>query len=112
MAGRDLAGFMKEITLVTLSESELSELLDALDKGGDVYLIRESVRPVPQALIDVEATAVIGVRPYERAQDAYESARRSPFPAVVDEGRRCGAGDPEVAARVVPSEHPATPPDR
>ena len=45
------------------------ELLDALRAGGDVDLIRISVEAALQALIEAEATAVIGAGPHERTED-------------------------------------------
>ena len=52
---------------MALAQFDLSELLDALRAGGDVDLIRSSVELVLQALIDVEATEVIGARRHERS---------------------------------------------
>ena len=49
-------------------EFDLSELLDALRAGGDIDVIRRSVEIVLQALIDAEATEVIGARPHERSE--------------------------------------------
>jgi transposase-like protein len=66
-ARRDLAGYTKENTPVTLSQSDLSELLDALRAGGDLDIVRKSVELVLQALIEVEATEVIGAAPHERS---------------------------------------------
>jgi hypothetical protein len=48
---------------MALSESVVSELLDAFRAGDGVDLIRESVRLVLQELIELEATEVIGARP-------------------------------------------------
>jgi putative transposase len=53
---------------VALSQFDLSELLDALRAGGDVDLIRSSVEMVLQALIDAEATEVIGAGRHERTE--------------------------------------------
>jgi putative transposase len=53
---------------MALSQSALSELLDALRAGGDLDVIREGLALVLQALIDVEATQRIGARPYERSE--------------------------------------------
>jgi len=53
---------------VALSQSDLSELLDALRAGGDVDLIRSSVEMVLQALIDAEATEFIGADRHERTE--------------------------------------------
>ena len=46
-------------------EFDLSELLDALRAGGDIDIIRRSVEMVLQALIDAEATEVIGLSAFQ-----------------------------------------------
>jgi putative transposase len=51
---------------VALLQSDLSDLLDAIRAGGDLDVIRRSVELVLQALIDVEATEVIGAERHER----------------------------------------------
>ena len=51
---------------MALSQSALSELLEAFRAGDGVDLIRESVRVVLQELIEAEATEVIGAGRYER----------------------------------------------
>jgi len=53
---------------MALSESAVSELLDAFRAGDGVDLIRESVRLVLQELIEVEAAEVIGAARYERTE--------------------------------------------
>ena len=53
---------------MALSQSAVSELLDALRSGDGVNLIRESVRMVMQELIEAEASEQIGAARYERAQ--------------------------------------------
>lgn len=53
---------------MALSQSAVSELLDAFRAGEGVDLIRESVRLVLQELIEVEATEVMGAAPYERTE--------------------------------------------
>ena len=45
---------------MALSQSAVSELLEAFRTGGGVDLIRESVRMVRQELIEAEATELIG----------------------------------------------------
>ena len=50
----------KEITPVAQQEFDPYALLDTLRAGGDVDLIRTSVELVLQALIEAEATGVIG----------------------------------------------------
>ena len=52
---------------MTLFQSDLSELLDAIRAGGDLDVIRRSVEMVLQALIEAEATEVIGAGPHERS---------------------------------------------
>jgi hypothetical protein len=41
---------------VTLTKSDVTELLDAIRAGGDIDVIRNGVELVLQALIDAEAT--------------------------------------------------------
>jgi putative transposase len=53
---------------MALSQSALSELLDAFRAGDGVDLIRESVRTVLQELIEAEATEAIGAGRYERTE--------------------------------------------
>jgi len=52
---------------MALSQSAVSELLEALRTGEAVDLIRESVRMVLQELIEAEATEVVGAARYERS---------------------------------------------
>ena len=68
MLGVTLPGTHQGATPVTLSDSDLSDLLDAVRAGGDIDVIRRSVELVLQALIDAEATAVIGAGPHERSE--------------------------------------------
>jgi putative transposase len=77
---------------VALSQSDLSELLDALRAGGDVDLIRSSVEMVLQALIDAEATEVIGAARHERSETR-TNQRNGTRPKLVT----TKAGDVEVA---------------
>lgn len=51
---------------MALSQSALSELLEAFRAGDGVDLIRESVRVALQELIEAEATERIGAAPYDR----------------------------------------------
>jgi putative transposase len=51
---------------MALSQSAVSELLDAFRTGDGVDLIRESVRMVMQELIEAEATEKIGADRYQR----------------------------------------------
>jgi putative transposase len=52
---------------MALTESAVSELLDAFRAGDGVDLIRDAVTMVPQELIEVEATEQIGAARYERS---------------------------------------------
>ena len=52
--------------LIALSQSVLSELLDAFRAGEGVDLVRDAVRLVMQELIETEATEQIGAARYER----------------------------------------------
>ena len=51
---------------MALDQSALTDLLDALRSGGDLDFLREAMQLVLQALIDLEATQVIGAERYER----------------------------------------------
>lgn len=53
---------------MALDDSALPELLAALRAGDGVDLIRDAVRLVMQELIELEATEVIGAKPYERTE--------------------------------------------
>jgi putative transposase len=51
---------------MALDKSAIADLLDALRAGGDLDIIREGLAVVLQALIDAEATEVIGADCYQR----------------------------------------------
>jgi transposase-like protein len=51
---------------MALTQPDVSDLLDAIRAGGDLDVVRRSVELVLQALIDTEATEVIGAGPHER----------------------------------------------
>lgn len=51
---------------MALSQSDLTDLLDAIRAGGDLDVIRRSVELVLQALIDAELSEVIGAERHER----------------------------------------------
>ncbi len=51
---------------MALSQSDLIDLLDAIRAGGDLDVVRRSVELVLQAVIEAEATEVIGAEPHER----------------------------------------------
>jgi transposase-like protein len=51
---------------VTITNTDLNELLDAIRAGGDIDVVRRGVKLMLQALIDTEATAPIGAERFER----------------------------------------------
>jgi hypothetical protein len=59
----------EEITPMALSDSALSELLDALRVGDGTDLVRELAQWALQQLIDAEAAQAIGAGRYERSDD-------------------------------------------
>ena len=58
----------KETTPVTLTESDLSTLLAAIEAGELNESIRETLRWLLQQLIEAELTATIGAAPHERSE--------------------------------------------
>lgn len=54
---------------MALDKDALSDLLDALRAGGDLDVVRTGMQLVLQALIDMEATQVIGAGRYERSAE-------------------------------------------
>ncbi len=52
---------------MNLTQSDVTSLLDAIRAGGDIDIIRKGVELVLQALIEAEATEVIGAAHYQRA---------------------------------------------
>ncbi len=59
----------KETRPVTLTESDLSDLLAALKAGEFTERIRTSLEWILQQLIEAEATAAIGAARYQRSDD-------------------------------------------
>jgi len=53
---------------MALDQSALNDILDALQAGGDLDVIRAGMRLVLQSLIDLEAEQVIGAGRYERTE--------------------------------------------
>ena len=53
---------------MTLTQFDVTGLLDAIRAGGDIDVIRKGVELVLQALIETEATEVIGAQRYERTE--------------------------------------------
>jgi putative transposase len=56
-------------TPVALTNSGLTDLLDAIRAGGDIDVIRKGLELVLQALIETEATEKIGAACYERSEE-------------------------------------------
>src|SRR5712691_7348601 len=54
---------------MALSQSALSELLDAIHAGGSVDVMREAMALVLQELIELEASQTIGAARYERTDE-------------------------------------------
>jgi putative transposase len=67
---------------MALSESVLSELLDAFRAGEGVDLIRDAVQLVLQELIEVEASEAIGAARYERT-DSRTTERNGSRPRLL-----------------------------
>jgi transposase-like protein len=53
---------------MALDESAMTDLLAALRAGGGLDVVRQALALVLQALIDAEATEVIGADRYQRSQ--------------------------------------------
>ena len=54
---------------MALDQSALLELLDVLKAAGVDEVVRNALQAVFQALIDAEATAVIGAEPHQRSPE-------------------------------------------
>ncbi len=77
---------------MTFSDSDLSELLDALKAGEISDRVRSSLEWILQALIEAEATSVIGAEPHERTASR-TNQRNGHRPKLVS----TAAGDVELA---------------
>ena len=98
---------------MALSESVLSDLLDAFRAGEGVDLIRDAVQLVLQELIEVEATEHDRRRPLRTHRQPHHRTQRSPAAAVDDPGRRRRAAHPEAAqGQLLPVDPRAAPADR
>lgn len=76
---------------MALTESDLSDLFDALRSGEMTDTIRRSLEWILQQLIEAEAAAVIGARPHERT-DARTAQRNGHRPRLLS----TAAGDVEL----------------
>jgi transposase-like protein len=53
---------------MTLYESDVIEFLEVIRSGGDLDTVRKGAELIYQALIEAEATEMIGARPFERTE--------------------------------------------
>src|SRR5438045_1108698 len=60
---------LEEIAPMTLPQSALSELLDAIKAGEGLDLVRRGVALVLQELIELELSQAIGAERYERSEE-------------------------------------------
>src|SRR3954454_6483825 len=95
---------------MALSQSALSELLDAFRTGDGVDMIRESVRTVLQELVEFEAAGVVGAERYERSEDRVTERNGTRPKLLATKAGRHRAADPETAEGLVLPVHPRTPP--
>jgi len=72
---------------MTLSESAVSDLLDALRVGEGTDLVRELAQWALQQLIEADATERIGSGPVGTQCRAHDAPQRTPAESPVDEGR-------------------------
>ena len=100
---------------MALSQSALSELLEAFRTGDGVDMIRESVPLVMQELVEFDAAGVIGADRYERTEDRITERNGSrpklirPRPAMSSCGSRsCGRArsSPSSSSRAAGSTKP------
>ena len=99
---------------MALSQSALSELLEAFRAGDGVDLIRESVRMVMQELIEAEATERIGAAPLRAHRGPGRPSATAHRPRLLaTQAGDVRAADPQAAQGLVLPGHPrAPPPDR
>ena len=81
---------------MTLTESDLSELLAAVQAGDMTHTIRTSLAWVLQQLIEAEATATIGAAPHERSNVSWRrqlpGGRQRRRRSVAEPSRRSSPG--------------------
>ena len=93
---------------MALSQSALSELLEAFRTGEGVNLIQDAVRLALQELIEAEATAVIGAGRYERSEDRKtDRTGTRPRTLTTTAGARA-ASSPAFSSRAAGSTRPST----
>ena len=86
---------------MALSQSALSELLDAFRTGEGVDLIRESVRMVTARTDRNRSHRTDRRRPLRTHRSTHYRTQRSPAPTGGHPGRRRRAADPDTAHRLV-----------
>ncbi len=77
---------------MTLTQSDLSDLLAALKAGEMTDTIRRSLEWILQELIEAEATTVVGARPHERSDTHFPTQRNGHRPRLL----ATAAGDVEL----------------
>ena len=94
---------------MTLSQSAVSDLLDAFRAGDGVDLIRESVRLVLQELIETEADRDDRRRPLRTLRRPHRRTQRSPAAPVGHPGRRRRVGRSRSCAKAASSRRSSSP---
>ena len=94
---------------MTLTQSDVFQLLDAIRAGGDIDVIRKGVELVLQALIDAEATEAIGAEPYERAESRSTWRNGGESDCWPRRPATSGSRSPSCARAVLPID-PGAPP--
>ncbi len=95
---------------MALSQSALSELLDAFRAGDGVDLVRESVRMVMQELIEAEAAERIGAGRYERTEERVTERNGTRPRLVTTQAGDIGLRIPKLRKGVVLPRDPRAPP--
>jgi hypothetical protein len=80
---------------VAITNTDLNELLAAIQACGDIDVVRQGVELMVRALID-EATAPDRCRPLRADEQPDDPAQRHPGPIARDEYRRRGPQDPQA----------------
>jgi len=88
---------------MTMDHAALLEVLEAMKSAGVNDRVKTAAQTMYQALIEAEATAVIGAGRWERTEEPFGAPQWVSASGVLDCGRGFGAGDPEAAVGVVSS---------
>ena len=97
---------------MVVSKMELYELLRKAD-GADVDFLREGVRTLAQALMEVEVAAQIGAEHHQRTPGAGDPPQRLPAAGLGHPGRHGRAGGPQAApGQLLPDAAGAAPAGR